>query len=127
MKHQLTIIHGNTEIIFPVTTNIKHGGELEGTEIKMADGSLTFDVIGFRSDIRYKYDYLPQVVFNALIPLLRAHKYLSATILDVDNVEKTSLYSVSYPTAEAFKLTRDGKAVWHNVEIKLTAKDVTAT
>lgn len=126
MKHQLKIAHGDTEIVFPVTTNISHGGELEGSETKMADGSLAYDVLGFRAAVTYKYDYLPQIVFDALIPLLRGHRYLTATVLDVDNEEKTASYSVSYPTAEAFKLTKDGKAVWHNVEIKLTAKEVTA-
>lgn len=126
MKHQLKITHGDTEIVFPVTTNISQGGELEGAESKMADGSLVYDVLGFRAVVTYKYDYLPQLVFDALIPLLRGHKYLTATVLDIDNTEKTALYSVSYPTAEAFKLTNDGKAVWHNVEIKLTAKEVTA-
>lgn len=126
MKHQLRITHGDTEIVFPATTNITHGGELEGTETKMADGSLAFDVLGFRAVVTYRYDYLPQVAFDALIPLLRGHKYLTATVLDIDNTEKTASCSVSYPTAEAFKLTSDGKAVWHNVEIKLTAKEVTA-
>ena len=126
MKHQLKITHGDTEIVFPVTTNITHGGELEGTESKMADGMLTYDVLGFRAVVAYKYDYLPQLVFDALIPLLRGHRYLTATVLDVDNAEKTSLYSVSYPTAKAFRLTKGGKAVWHDVEIKLTAKEVIA-
>lgn len=124
--HVLRITSGDVSIEFPRTSKITHGGELEGTESKMADGSLTFDVTGFRATVTYEYDYLPQSVFNSLIPLLRKHKYLTATVLDVDNVEKTALYSVAYPTAEAYKLTREGGAIWHNATIKLTAKEVTA-
>lgn len=124
MKHQLVITHGDTEIVFPVTTKIRHGGELEGTENKMADGSLVFDVLGFRHVVTYEYDYLPQVVFDALVPLIRSHRYITAKVLDVNNREKNAQYSVIYPTAEALKLTSDGRAMWHNVEIKLTAKEV---
>ena len=124
MKHRLKIVKDDVQVEFPETTRITHSGELEGTVSVMADGTETFDVVGFRSQVVYQYDYVPQRVFDTLIPLLRTHRYFNARVLDVDNNEKEALYSVSYPTAEAFKLTKDGKAVWHNVTIKLTAKEV---
>ena len=125
MKHQLKITHDTSEVVFPVTRKITHGGELEGTEVKMADGTLVFDIMGFRAEVTYEYDYLPQEVIDAIAYLLRRHRYLTATFLDVNNIEKTDTFSMSYPTAESFKLTNDGKAIWHNVRIKLKAKEVT--
>ena len=125
MKHCLKISVGLTNVEFPYTTKITHSGDLEGTASVMADGTETFDVVGFRGKVTYRYDYVPQSVFDVLMPLLRQHRYLFATVLDIDNVEKKSRYSIAYPTAEAFKLTKDGGAVWHNVTITLTAKEVT--
>lgn len=124
VKHKLKIILNDTQVEFPETRQISHAGKLEGTSCTMADGTETFDVTGFRSEVTYRYDYVPQKVFDTLIPLLRVHRYFDAVVLDVDNVEKQAKYSLAYPTAKAFKLTNDGGAVWHNVTIKLTAKEV---
>lgn len=122
--HVLTISDGVTSVVFPKTRKISHGGELSGKETTMSDGTLVFDAIGFRKSITYEYDYLPQSVFDVLIPMLRGHRYVTATYLDLDNVEKTASFNVAYPTAQAFKITPDGGAVWHKVTINLTAKKV---
>jgi len=121
--HKLTISDGENSVVFPKTRKITHEGELEGNETTMGDGSEMFDIVGFRKIVTYVYDYLPQSIFDRLIPMLRKHKYVSSTYLDLDNTEKTQQFSVEYPSAEAFKLTANG-AVWHNVIIKMRAKDV---
>ncbi len=121
--HALVITSEDTTITFPTTKRIQHGGELEGAETVMSDGTLVFDVTGFRKNIKYSWDYIPQSVFDAFIPLLRKHKYFSCTYLDIDNTEKTAMFKIEYPTPEAWKLTANG-AIWHNVSLNMTAKDV---
>ncbi len=121
--HMLVISDGINTVTFPKTRNITHAGELEGTATVMSDGTEMFDVVGFRKNVTYVYDYVPQAIFDDLMPMLRRRRYVTATVLDVDNKVRTQLYSVIYPTAEAYKLTENG-AVWHNVKIVLKAKEV---
>lgn len=121
--HVLVISADGVSVTFPRTTKIQHGGYLEGEETVMADGSLMFDVTGFRQNLIYTWDYVPQKVFDELFPLLRKHKYLECKYLDVDNTEKTAKFKIEYPTPEAWKLTANG-AIWHNVSLNMTAKDV---
>ena len=122
--HTLIITDGISTVQFPKTKHITHGGSLEGTETTMSDGTKMFDAVGFRKSITYEFDYLPQAVFDTLIPMLRKHRYITATVLDLDNVEKTALFAVEYPTATAFKLVKGKGAVWHGVTIELTKKEV---
>ncbi len=122
--HTLVITDGTNTVKFPKTRNITHGGVREGTETVMSDGSRVFDTIGFRKSVTYVYDYVPQNVFNVLIPMIRSHRYITATIIDLDNTEKTELFSIEYPTAKAFKLIKGVGAVWHDVTIELVAKGV---
>ena len=124
MIHKLVVTDGSAVVNFPKTRRISHSGTLEGEETVMSDGTEVFDAIGFRKSVTYGYDWLPQSVFDVLIPMLRNTKYLTVTYLDLDNEEKTGLFSIEYPTAEAFKLTDSGGAVWHNVTLSMRAREV---
>lgn len=123
LKHRLIITDGNIVVTMPTTKNITHGGELEGVETTMSDGTKKTDVVGFRLAVTYSYTYIPAEDLATLHKLLRSGKYFSCTYLDVDNVEKTAVFSISYPQTSVF-MYKNGVAVWHNATITLSSKEV---
>ncbi len=123
MRHRLVISNGTISVTLPSVKNIVYTGTLEGDETIMADGSETTDVIGFRPQITYTYDYVPASDLATLHTLLKGNKYLTCTYLDDSNTEVTAVCKVSYPTPTIFKYKGD-VAVWHNVSIVLTSRTV---
>lgn len=122
-KHRLIISNSAQTITLPVTKNIVHSGEYEGQEVKMADGTLKYDALGFRLIITYSYTYLPASVMSELHSMLRKGKIFQCTYIDVDNTEKTGDFVLSYPQTTIF-MYKNNVPVWKDATLQLKAKVV---
>lgn len=122
-RHKLVIATDTESVTLPVTKSISVSGKLESTEIIMANGTTKYDVVGFRKKITYSYRYIAADVMANLHMLLRNNVFFNCTYLDVDNVEKTEVFKISYPETSVF-MYKDGVAVWQDAVLTLTARDL---
>lgn len=120
---EIKISNGVTTITMPRTRRVSDAGEKVYKENKMASGALVRDVTGFRPGFTYTWDWVPAETIRALITMLRAGSFFTVDYFDVDGVDKTGLFSVSYPAFEVFAF-RNGVAMWHNCTLTIRAQGV---
>jgi len=122
-KIKISYNDGTGTIIMPKVRNIEFSGEVEYSEVTMANGRKTRDVIGFRPTISAEWDWLPAVTMTAVHAMIRTGQFLYVEYPDPALGDASGYFSVSYPVSAIFRFI-DGSAVWHGVKLKMTAQEV---
>lgn len=121
--NQIIIAKGTSSVTMPRIRDITYGGEVVAVEATMASGKKVRDIIGFRPNVRAKWDWVPAETIKALNALLRQGGFFQVTYPTPDG-EKTESMTVGFPTMDVFAY-RGGAPMWHNITLTMEAQEVT--
>ena len=103
--------------------DIEVGAEEVANTVTMASGKVVKDVIGYRTTIKAKWDYVPVATLTALAVLLRQGGFFFVEYPSPAG-DAFGMFEVEYPAMKVFQF-KNGIAVWHDVELRMTAQEVT--
>ncbi len=110
------------KIVMPKTKDVSVGADEVSKKTTMASSKIVKDIIGFRANVSASWDYVPAVDITRLI-----HFIMSGSFLWVEYPAptgcKSGYFDIEYPSCDIF-CYKKGRAVWHNVSIKMTAQEV---
>ena len=106
----------------PQTSNDKYSSRPEqlGEQLEMISGRMVTEIRGAVQVISYSYDKLPDDTYRALLAALRSQAAIDVVYLpdDSDTMATGKFICTEFPTP-TFAFAKSGKAVWHNVALKL--------
>lgn len=111
-----------TVIEMPRVKDIKIGAEEVANTVTMASGKVVKDMIGYRTTIQAEWDYVPAATLTALAVLLRQGGFFFVEY-PAPTGDASGMFEVEYPSMEVFQF-KNGVAVWHDVELRMTAQEV---
>lgn len=106
----------------PRIKDITVGAEEKSRQTVMASAKIVKDIIGFRPIVTASWDYVPADSIARLIAFVRSGNFLWVEYPSPTG-DSEGYYEISYPNCEVF-CYKNGKAVWHNVTLKMTAQEV---
>lgn len=109
-------------ITLPRTKQIKVGAKEESRKTIMVSGRIVKDVLGYRTAITASWDYVPAGIIARLTIMLRQNSFIWVEYPSPSGFAE-GWFEAEYPTMSVFGY-RDGVAVWHDVTLNLTAKEV---
>lgn len=109
-------------ITMPRTKQIKVGAKEESRKTTMVSGKIVKDVLGYRAVITAVWDYVPADTIAGLTVMLRQNSFVWLEYPSPSGFTE-GWFEAEYPTMRVFGY-RDGVAVWHDVTLKFTAKEV---
>lgn len=110
-------------VVLPRVKDIQVGAKEVANTVKMASGKVVKDMIGHRTTIQASWDYVPAATLTALAVLLRSGGFFYVEHPSPTG-DESGVFEIEYPTMAVFQF-KDGVAVWHNVQLKMTAQEVT--
>lgn len=117
------IIYGtDASITMPRTKAITFGAKEESRKTMMVSGRIVKDIIGYRTVVTAAWDYLPASTVAELTRLLLQNSFVRVEYPSPTGAE-IGWFDSDFPTMSVFAY-KNGIAVWHNVVLKLTAKEV---
>ena len=111
-----------TVIEMPRVKDIQVGAEEVANTVTMASGKVVKDIIGYRTTLQVKWDYVPAATLSALAVLLRQGGFFYVEYPSPTG-DCSGMFEVEYPSMEVFQF-KGGMAVWHNVKLEMTAQEV---
>lgn len=90
--------------------------------VTMASGKVVKDMIGYRATVEAAWDYVPVATLTALATLLRSGGFFYVEYPAPTGAEK-GMFEIQYPSMSVFAY-KNGEAVWHDVQLKMTAQEV---
>ena len=90
--------------------------------VTMASGKVVKDMIGYRATVEAAWDYVPVATLTALATLLRSGGFFYVEYPAPTGPEK-GMFEIQYPSMSVFAY-KNGEAVWHDVQLKMTAQEV---
>lgn len=112
-----------TSVKMPRVKEIQIGASEVSNTVKMASGKVVKDMIGHRTTIQASWDYVPAATLTALAVLLRSGGFFFVEYPSPTG-DAEGIFEIEYPTMSVFQF-KNGVAVWHNVQLKMTAQEVT--
>lgn len=109
-------------IEMPRVKDIKVGASEVSHKVTMASGKVVKDMIGYRPTVQATWDYVPADTLTALAVLLRSGGFFYVEYPAPDG-DANGTFEIAYPTMSVFSFV-NGTAVWHNVQLKMTAQGV---
>ncbi len=109
-------------IQMPRVKEITVGAEEVSKKATMASAKIVKDIIGFRPLIEAEWDYVPAETITKLIGFIREGSFLWVEYPSPTG-DSEGYFDVEYPECEVF-CYKEGKAVWHNVSLSMTAQEV---
>ena len=110
-------------ITMPRIKKITVGAKEESRRTMMVSGKTVKDVLGYRATIKAEWDYIPVGLAAQLTLLLRRNSFVW-----VEYPSPTGFadgwFEVGFPSMKVFAY-KNGMAVWHDVSLDFTAKEVT--
>lgn len=106
----------------PRVKDIEVGADEESKKTTMASAKIVKDVIGYRPTVSASWDYVPADTIAELIAFIRTGDFLWVEYPSPTG-DAEGYYDVEYPSCEVF-CYKDGKAVWHNISLDMTAQEV---
>ena len=121
-KITISTMDGGTRIVMPRVKDIQVGAEEVCNTVQMASGKIVKDMIGYRPTIAATWDYVPAATLQQLATVLRndGFFYVSYPAPDGDAV---GVFEIEYPQMRIFQY-KNGIAVWHDVTLKMTSREV---
>jgi hypothetical protein len=110
------------KLIMPRVKGIEVGAQEESRKTVMASGKIVKDVLGHRVSITAAWDYVPAETIKNLAALLLKNSFLWVEYPSPSGAA-SGFFEVAYPTMTVFGY-KNGEAVWHNVTLEMTAKEV---
>ena len=108
----------------PRIRKITVGGEEVCKEIKMANGKLVKEMIGFRTVVSAEWDWLPAGTIKELHQLLRQGGYFFVDYPGPALRDSAWIFSVPYPETKIFRFSGT-EPRWHGVKLVMRAQEVT--
>ena len=106
----------------PRVKAVQVGAAEVSNTVTMASGKVVKDMIGYRPTVQATWDYIPADTIIALTTLLRGGGFFFVEYPSPNGVA-TGVFEIAYPTLSIFAF-KDGVAVWHKVQLKMTAQEV---
>ena len=121
---KITIYSADMEssIVLPRVKDVQVGATEVANKVTMASGKVVKDMIGYRTTVQASWDYLPADILAALAVLLRSGGFFYVEHPSPTG-DMSGTYEIAYPTMSIFAF-KDGVAVWHNVQLKMTGQGV---
>ena len=113
---------GRTRIVMPRVKDIQVGAEEVCNTVKMASGKLVKDMIGYRPVVSAAWDYVPAATLQQLANALRSDGFFYVEY-PAPTGDTVGVFEIEYPQMRVFQY-RDGIAVWHDVKLKMTSREV---
>ncbi|MDD4688319.1 MAG: hypothetical protein PHE51_01045 [Eubacteriales bacterium] len=111
-------------ITMPRIKKITVGAKEESRRTMMVSGRIVKDILGYRAVIKAEWDYLPVGLAANLTLLLRTNSFVWLEYPSPTGFAE-GWFEVGFPSMKVFTY-RNGEAVWHDVSLEFTAKEVTA-
>ncbi len=112
-------------ITMPRIKNITVGAKEESRRSVMVSGKIVKDILGYRAIINANWDFIPVGLAAELSALLRQNSFVWVEYPSPTGFAE-GWFEVEYPTLKVF-CYKNGLAVWHDVSLEFTAKEVTAS
>ena len=109
-------------IVMPRVKAIRVGAKEESRRTTMVSGKTVKDVLGYRTIINAEWDWLPVGLAAQLAVLLRHNSFLWVEYPSPTG-PASGWFESSYPIMRVF-CYKNSEAVWHEVALELTAKEV---
>ena len=109
-------------ITLPRVRDVKVGAEEVCNTVKMASGKLVKDMIGHRPIITASWDYVPAAMLQQLAVMLRRDGFFFVQYPSPEG-DAAGTFEIEYPEMSVFRY-KDGIAVWHDVTLKMTSREV---
>ena len=107
----------------PRVKDITAGAEEVANAVTMASGKVVKDMIGYRITLQASWDYVPAATLTALAVLLRSGGFFYVEYPSPAG-DAAGMFEIEYPDMRVFAY-KNGTAVWHDVQLKMTAQEVT--
>lgn len=109
-------------ITLPRTKNISVGAQPISKSVTMASGKIVKDIIGYRTNIKAAWDYMPAAAVASLIGILRSGGFCFVEYPSPAG-DASGHFEIDYPSMSVFSF-KNGVAVWHAVTLSMTAQEV---
>lgn len=111
-----------TTVEMPRVKDIQVGADEVANTVTMASGRVVKDMIGYRTTVQAKWDYVPAETLTALAVLLRQGGFFFVEYPSPAG-DASGMFEIEHPTMAVFQF-KNGVAVWHNVKLNMTAQEV---
>ena len=121
-KITISTTDGRAGVTLPRVKDITVGAEEVCNTVQMASGKLVKDMIGYRPTVTASWDYVPASVLRELAELLRGDGFFYVRYPSPSG-DAEGTFEVEYPEMRVFRYV-NGTAVWHDVKLKMTSREV---
>jgi len=123
-KIKISSADRSASVVMPRIKDISVGATEVANTVTMASGKVVKDMIGYRATIQATWDYVPVTTLTALATLLRSGGFFSVEY-PAPAGDTSGMFEIEYPSMSIFAY-KNGVAVWHDVQLKMTAQEVSA-
>lgn len=109
-------------LTLPRVKDVQVGAKEVSNTVKMASGKVVKDMLGYRATITASWDWLPAGSIVTLAAILRENPFLFVEYPSPSG-SASGWFEVEYPTMKVFTY-KHGEAVWHGVNLSMTAQEV---
>lgn len=111
-------------IAMPSTTSLEISGEIEAKDVTMASGKIVRDVIGWRTKLTAKWEWLPVGVLSQVVSVARSGGFASITYPDPSGITITANFQIEIGSQKIFRFV-SCSPYWYNVDLVALAQEVT--
>lgn len=123
-KIRISAADRSVSVEMPRIKDITVGATEVANTVTMASGKVVKDMIGYRATIQATWDYVPVTTLTALATLLRSGGFFYVEY-PAPTGDTSGMFEIEYPSMSIFAY-KNGVAVWHDVQLKMTAQEVSA-
>lgn len=123
-KIRISAADRSVSVEMPRIKDITVGATEVANTVTMASGKVVKDMIGYRASIKATWDYVPATTLAALATLLRSGGFFYVEY-PAPTGDASGMFEIEYPSLSVFAY-KNGIAVWHDVQLKMTAQEVSA-
>ena len=123
-KIKISSADRSMSVEMPRIKDISVGATEVANTVTMASGKVVKDMIGYRATLQATWDYVPATTLTALATLLRSGGFFYVEY-PAPTGDANGMFDIEYPSMTVFAY-KNGVAVWHDVQLKMTAQEVSA-
>ena len=123
-KIKISSADRSMSVEMPRIKDISVGATEVANTVTMASGKVVKDMIGYRTTLQATWDFVPVTTLTALATLLRSGGFFYVEYPSPTGDAK-GMFEIEYPSMTIFAY-KNGIAVWHDVQLKMTAQEVSA-
>ena len=123
-KIKISSADRSMSVEMPRIKDISVGATEVANTVTMASGKVVKDMIGYRTTLQASWDFVPVATLTALATLLRSGGFFHVEYPSPTG-DANGMFEIEYPSMTIFAY-KNGIAVWHDVQLKMTAQEVSA-